>query len=164
MAHDPINVRPVELADAVPLRQNCFSRNTLEEVRARIEASLKTSEQQRGIRLVAAVDGVVVGTILLTRNAHPLMAHRAELDDLVVHGDYRRRGIARRLLIESCVYVVSMGVEILEVSCRAGTAAEKAYPRLGFVEYGRLPRGIIEPFGGYEVFDVVYFYLPIEQT
>jgi len=138
--------------------------NTLEEVEARIRRSLDVLEQGLGIQLLAAVDEVVVGTVSLIRSPHPMLAHRAQLDDLIVHGQYRRRGIARRLLEESRAYAESMAVEILEVSCRAGTVAEQVYRRLGFVEYGRLPRGIIEPWGDRNVFDVVYLYQPIEQT
>jgi GNAT superfamily N-acetyltransferase len=95
---------------------------------------------------------------------HPLFAHRAELDDVVVHRDYQRQGIARRLVEEARDYARSMGIEMLETSCRGGTPAEQVYPRLGFIEYGRLLRGIKEPWGDHHVFDMVYFYQPLEST
>jgi GNAT superfamily N-acetyltransferase len=157
-----IVVRPVRLSDAVDLRDNCFSMNALEEVQSRIRTNLRTLEEGSGLQLVAEVDGRVVGTVALNRHTHPLFAHRAQVDDVVVHGDYQRRGIARRLVAELRNRAQAMGVEILEVSCRAGTAAEQVYPRLGFIEYGRLPRGIKEPWGDYQVFDMVYLYQPLE--
>jgi GNAT superfamily N-acetyltransferase len=136
--------------------------NTLDEVQVRIRANLSVFEQGEGVQQVAEVGGTVVGTVTLRRNSHPLLAHRAELDSFVVHGDYRRQGIARRLVEESRARAAAMGIEVLEVQCRGRTAAEQVYPRLGFLEYGPLPRGIVEPWGDRKVFDVVYFYQPVE--
>ena len=164
MQTDTVAVRPVRSSDATQVRENCFSMNTLEEVRSRIRANLQVSEQGNGVQLVALVEGIVVGTVTLRRDPCPLFAHRAELDSLVVRGDHQRQGVARRLVEESRVHAVAMGVEILEVGCRAGTVAERVYPRLGFLEYGRLPRGIIESWGDRNVFDAVYFYQPLEFT
>jgi len=159
-----VTVRPVQLSDAADVQDNCFTMNTLEEVQSHIRANLQASEEEKGLQLVAEVDGKAVGTVILTRNSHPLFTHRAELGSLVVHGDYQRRGIARRLVEESRSYAQSMGIEILEISCRAGTPAEQVYPRLGFIEYGRLPQGIKEPWGDHNAFDIVYFYQPLEGT
>ncbi len=157
--HDlKVVIRPVKPDDAAQVRENCFSMNTLEQVQARIEAGLQVFQQGNGVRLVAEVNGMVVGTVNLSRNPHPLFAHRAELDSLVVHGDYQRQGVARRL-VEACrTYAVAMGIEILEISCRGGEPPESVYPRLGFVEYGRLPRGIVEPWSDHKAYDLVLFY------
>jgi GNAT superfamily N-acetyltransferase len=100
----------------------------------------------------------------LVRNAHPLYAHRGELASLVVHPNYQRQGIARRLVEEVCEYGASVGLEILETGCRGGTPAEDIYPRLGFREYGRLPGGIVEPWGDRQVFDEVSFYMPMKRA
>jgi GNAT superfamily N-acetyltransferase len=154
----------VRTSDAADLRENCFSMNTLEQVEARLADNIRLYEEGNGIRLVAEVDGRVVGTVMLTRHTHPLFAHRAQLDDVVVHGDYRRRGIARRLVAESRAHARAMGIEILEVNCRAGTEAEQVYPRLGFVEYGRLPRGIVEPWNEGAAFDQVFYFHAIEPA
>ena len=134
MCSEPIIVRPVRLSDAPGVRENCFSMNTVEQVQSRIEANLQTQEQGNGVQLAAEIDGIVVGTAGIIRNSHPLEAHRAELVDLVVHGDYRQRGIARRLVEECCIHAAAIGIEILETGCRAGTPAENVYPRLGFIE------------------------------
>ena len=79
-----------------------------------------------------------MGTGGVGRKEHPLCGHRAELYDIVVHPDYQRRGIARRIVAALRDHAISMGITILEVSCRGGTDAEQVYPRLGFVEWGRL--------------------------
>jgi ribosomal protein S18 acetylase RimI-like enzyme len=162
--NEMITIRPVERKDAADLRENCFSMNTLEEVQERIENTIQMAEEETGLRLVAEVDGLVVGTVMLSRNSHPLYAHRAVVDDVVVHGDYRRRGIARRLIAECRARAESMGVEILEIGVRGGTVAEEVYRRLGFIEYARLPQGIKEPGEGGNVFDEILFYHPVERA
>ncbi len=57
-----------------------------------------------------------------------------------------------------------MGMEILEISCRAGEPAEQVYRHLDLIEYGRLPRGLIEPWGKHKVFDQVLFFQPLAPT
>jgi GNAT superfamily N-acetyltransferase len=155
-------VRPVEPRDAVQLRENCFSANTLAEVEADIAERIQGFAQGTLVHLVAEVDGVVVGTGILTVNEHPFKAHRATVGSLVVHPNYQRRGIARRIVQEMHGYAASMGVEFLEIGCRGGTPAEQVYPRLGFIECGRFPRGLIEPWGEHLAFDEVSFYMPVK--
>ena len=153
MNDDMITIRPVEREDAADLLENCFSMSTLEGVQKRIENTIQMLEEGTGVRFVAEVDGVVVGTVMLKRNSHPLYAHRAEVFDIVVCGYYQRRGIA-----------ASMGVEILEIGVRGGTPAEEVYRRLGFIEYARLPEGIKEPGDGGNIFDEIRFYQPVERA
>ena len=154
-------IRPVRPADAAQLREHCFSANTLAEVEARIADAIEGHAAGTQILLVAEVDGTVVGTGTLTRRTHPLHAHRGELSSLVVHPHYQGRGIARRIVEAIREHAASLGVELLEVSCRGGTPAEPIYPRLGFVEYGRLPCGIVEPYGERHAYDEVFLYMPV---
>jgi GNAT superfamily N-acetyltransferase len=154
-------VRPVEPKDAVQLRENCLSANTLAEVQADIAERIQAFEQGTQVHLVAEVDGVVVGTGTLVRSDRALEAHRGEVVRLVVNGNYQRRGIARRIVDEMHGYAASMGIEFLEIGCRGGTPAEKVYPRLGFVEWGRFPRGLVEPWGDQASFDHVCFYASV---
>jgi GNAT superfamily N-acetyltransferase len=154
-------VRPVKSEDAIQLRENCFSANTLAEVEADIAARIQGFEEGMQVHLVAEVDGVVVGTGILTRNEHPFKAHRGKVGSLVVHPDYQHRGISRRMIEVMHEYAASMGLEFLEVGCRGGTPAELVYPRLGFIECGRFPRGLVEPWGEHLVFDEVSFCMPV---
>ncbi|HNT73838.1 MAG TPA: GNAT family N-acetyltransferase [Anaerolineae bacterium] len=154
-------IRPATLDDVAPLLENCFSMNTVEQIQELVEKNLRIFEEGKGVQLVATVDGVAIAALTLMRREHPLEAHRAELTGLVVHPDYQRQGIARRLVEESKTYARDMGTEILEVSCRGGEVAETVYRRLGFIEWGRLPRGLVEPWGEYKVYDVVHFYQPL---
>jgi ribosomal protein S18 acetylase RimI-like enzyme len=136
--------------------------STLEQVQERIAEAVEMLNEETGVQLVAAFEGAVIGTVAIRRRSHPLLAHRAELEDVVVHGDYWRRGFARQLVDECFLYARSLGIEIVEVSVRGGTSAEDVYRRLGFIEYGRLPRGIIEPWGERLAYDEVFFYQPVE--
>ncbi len=160
---EEVVVRRVRMPDAADLREHCFSMNTLEEVKVQTASNMDMQAAGQGFQLVAEVDGAVVGTLTLSCNDHPLNAHRAHLGSIVVSSHHQRRGIARRLIEESRRIAHTMGIEILETSCRADTAAETAYAHVGFVEYGRLPKGIIEPWGDRHVFDQVYFYLPSDD-
>jgi hypothetical protein len=56
-----------------------------------------------------------------------------------------------------------LGVTLLEIDCRGGEPAEKIYPRFGFLEFGRLPGGIVEPWEEGQVFDQVFFYKNLGQ-
>jgi len=156
-------IRPVTLDDVASLRENCFSMNTLEQIQGLVQQNLTPFEEGKRVHLVAEVAGKVIGTVTLTREEHPLESHRAELSSLVVHPDYQRRGIARCLVEVSKSYARDMGIEILEVSCRGGEVAETVYRHLGFIEWGRLPRGLVEPWGDHAVYDVVHFYQPLTE-
>ena len=151
-------IRLVEQKDAEHLFKNCFSMSTLERTQERVARNLQAFGEGKAVQLVAEIIGEVVGTVMVMRKAHPLEAHRAEVFDLVVHPDYQQRGIARRLVEESKSYAKDMGVDILEIGSRGGTVAETVHRHLGFVEWGRLPRGFIESRGEHKVYDAVYFY------
>jgi len=162
MNAENVKIRPVRLTDAHHLRDYCFTMNTQEEVEAGIHQTLEATRQGKEFQFVAVLDGAAIGVVSLIRRSHPLNAHRAEVAGLVVHPDFQGHGIARRL-VESCQEKArQVGISILEISCRAGEPAEQIYPRLGFVEYGRLPQGLAEPWGEHQVFDQVYFYRALE--
>lgn len=151
-------IRRVTLEDAVKLQTNCFSAMSVEQVRKALQNTLEATASGKELQLVTEVDDTVVGTATLIRDAHALRSHRAGLFSLVVHPAYQRHGVARQLVDALAEHAQSLGIKILETSCRAGTAAEAVYPRLGFTEYGRLPRGLYQTWGESKVFDEVYFY------
>lgn len=153
-------VRVVRPEDAAMLQRNCFIRNTIEEMAAQIDENLQGYAAGEVLPLVAEVDGAVVGSAMLRRKIHPLWRHRAELLGMVVCGVYQRRGIARRLIKALRDHAAQMGVTIFETDVRGGTPAEEVYRRVGFQEYGRLPGGIVEPWGECGIYDEVLFWMP----
>lgn len=46
---------------------------------------------------------------------------------------------------------------------RGGTPVETVYRKLGFIEYGRLPNGLIESWGEHDVYDEVFFYMRLDE-
>ena len=91
------------------------------------------------------------------------LAHLCTLFDVVVNPGFQRMGIARRLLDECKTRAAAKGVSLMIVSTRGGTTAETVFRKLGFIEYGRLPNGIIEPWGEKRAYDEVLFYLPLTE-
>ena len=154
-------IRPVELKDARQFRDNLYTRNTLEQIEALIVENIQKSEEKKLVHMVAVLEGEIVGTAILTKNSHPLRSHRAEVGGLVVKYELWGRGIARRLIEECKRLAGGMGVNILEVSCRGGEQAEIIYRHLGFIEYSRMSKGLIEPWNEHQAFDDAYLYQPI---
>jgi acetyltransferase len=154
-------IRPVRPDDVKKLHRNCFPRSTHDEVHQRVEDSLRGMLDGRYAHLVADDDGAVVGTIELSGQAGRAR-HRGELFRFVVAESHRGKGIARALLEAIIGEAKRMDIEMIDAAARADTSAEDAYRKLGFVEFGRLPGGLVmDP---HEVYDLVYFYLPVEES
>lgn len=135
-----IVVRLAKPSDAPELQAHCFPMASVTAVREEIEENVQEFSSGKRIQLVAQVGGSVIGTVIFIRDAHPLRAHRGGLFSLVTAEAYQGQGVARRLVTEICNRASSLGIKILEISCRASTPAEDVYRRLGFTEYGRLPQ------------------------
>ncbi|MEM7128264.1 MAG: GNAT family N-acetyltransferase [Chloroflexota bacterium] len=155
---DKITIRAVTMEDAEQLQKNCFSAMRLEQVQKALRNTLVASAEGKEYQVVAEVNDEVVGCATLIRDTHPLRSHRAGLFGIVVHPHHQKKGIARQLVDSLSEQAQAVGIKILETSARADTGADLVYPRLGFTEYGRLPRGLLQPDGEKQVFDEVYFY------
>ena len=151
-----VTFRLITPEDAEQLQANCMPRATVEGIRQWIPEDLRAHAAGEKVPLVAIVDGEVRGTATLVRHPHHLRRHIADITGVVVDHRYWRRGIARGLFAELSAHAAAMGIELLATSCRGGTPAETVYRRLGFTEYGRLPRGMKEASG--KVFDEVFLY------
>lgn len=120
---------------------------------------------KRGVstQLVAEVSGEVVGTMKVVFNQHVLRRHRGELFGVVVNPKHQRKGVARLLFNECKKICVGKDLSILETTVRGGTPAEDVYRKLGFIQYGKLPRGMLESWGEKKEFDEVFFYLNLNK-
>lgn len=150
-------IRDLHPDDVRDLQANIFVRDTLGDVGKRVLSNVKKAERGEVICLVAELDGEVVGNAMLTLKTHPLYAHRCVWDDVVVCHRFWRKGIARQLLETSEARAREHKIKIIEVGVRGGESAEEVYRRLGFIEYGRLPQGIVEPWSG-KVYDEIWLY------
>ncbi|HLT60849.1 MAG TPA: GNAT family N-acetyltransferase [Microlunatus sp.] len=134
--------------DLGELQRTIFSRMSLAELRAAAE---QFNRPPHSIQIIAENDlGEIIASCNLIRESHRMRRHRAEIGGFVITPGYRGSGLARRMIDYLARYArQEWDVEILDVACRGGTPAERAYRGLGFAEWARLP-------GGYHDHDAIY--------
>lgn len=93
-----------------------------------------------GLVLLAAMqDGRVAGSVQLDCDTPPNQPHRAEIRKLLVHPDFRRRGIARALMRAAEAAAVQAGRSLITLDTRSGDNAEPLYASLGYRTVGMIP-------------------------
>ena len=118
------------------------------------------TESPNEIEIVALVDGVVAGTAgIETVGAKYKLKHRAELG-IAILKEYWGLGIGKALM-EACIECAKeAGYTQLELNVVAeNERAVVLYRKMGFVEYGRNPRGFNSRVSGYQ--EVVYMLLEL---
>jgi len=85
---------------------------------------------------VAEANGRIVGMIVIW-----LLIDEAHIATIATHPDFRRQGIARKLLEHALKYLMGEGAKssFLEVR-ESNVAAQEMYRQFGFEESGRRPR------------------------
>jgi ribosomal protein S18 acetylase RimI-like enzyme len=96
--------------------------------------------------LVARLDGRIAGSVQLAIDTFPNQRHRADVSKLIVHPDFRRRGIARALMAELERLAGSLGRSLLTLDTHTGDAAEPLYTSLGYATSGVIPGYCRHPF------------------
>jgi ribosomal protein S18 acetylase RimI-like enzyme len=91
------------------------------------------------IVLVAKEDGRIAGTVQLDLDTPPNQPHRADVTKLLVHPDFRRRGIGGALMRELERRALAQGRTLLTLDTRTGAEAEPLYRGLGYREVGTVP-------------------------
>jgi len=89
--------------------------------------------------LVAEQDGRIVGSVQLDCDTPPNQVHRADIKKLLVHPDFQRRGIGRRLMTEIEKVAQRLGRSLLTLDTRSGDKGEPLYLSLGFIVAGIIP-------------------------
>ena len=118
------------------------------------------TESPNEIEIVAVVDGVVAGTAGIEAvGAKYKLKHRAELG-IAILKEYWGLGIGKALM-EACIECAKdAGYTQLELNAVAeNERAVSLYKKMGFVEYGRNPRGFNSRVSGYQ--EVVYMLLEL---
>lgn len=111
-----------------------------EEARAYWRDKVLPGLRGGGLILLAAEQaGRVVGTVQLDHDTFPNQRHRAELRKLLVHPDFRRRGIARMLVAEIERSAGELGRRLITLDTRTGDTAEPLYTSLGYRIAGIIP-------------------------
>ena len=85
------------------------------------------------------VEGVLAGTVSLDLATPPNQQHRAEVQKLLVLPAFRRRGLARALML--AVEDAARGTArwLLTLDTLSGDAGERVYRSMGWVEAGEIP-------------------------
>lgn len=96
---------------------------------------------------VVVEDGVVAGTVSLDCRLPPNQPHRGDVCKMMVHPDFRRRGIARALMAAVEAEAVRRGLSLLVLDTRTGDAAQALYASAGFVAVGEIPGYAHDPDG-----------------
>lgn len=89
--------------------------------------------------LAAELDGRIVGSVQLDCDTPPNQRHRADIKKLLVHPDFQRRGIGRRLMKEIETMAQRLGRSLLTLDTRSGDKGEPLYLSVGFIAAGTIP-------------------------
>lgn len=152
-----IEIRKMMLSDSKSLWENIFSGNTPEEVKERVRKNIVEMDDGNCIALVASVDENIVGTALIKKSQHILSSNRGELWDVIVNPLFQKQGIGSKLCQECFRYAKQIGCDYVLAFCR-NNSTELFEQALGMEECGRIPGGILEPWGDKKVFDELIFY------
>ena len=114
---------------------------TLDDARAfwthKVLARLKSSAP---LTVMVAREGDrIAGSVQLDCDTPPNQAHRADIKKLLVHPDFQRRGIGRRLMGEIEAVARARGVRLLTLDTRSGDKGEPLYESVGFLTAGIIP-------------------------
>ncbi|MGE8658061.1 MAG: GNAT family N-acetyltransferase [Achromobacter sp.] len=104
-----------------------------------LDKVLPPLEGGRLVLLVAMCEERVAGSVQLDCDTPPNQPHRAEIRKLLVHPDFRRRGIARALMAAAEAAAGQAGRSLLTLDTRTGDNAEPLYASLGYRTVGVIP-------------------------
>ena len=109
----------------------------------------KSVALDRATLLAAWSDGVLAGCVMLNRDTPQNQPHRADVAKMLVHPAFRRRGLARALMLAVHDAAVAAGRTLLTLDT-ADDGAEALYRSLGWLPCGRIPDYSLDPDGKYE--------------
>jgi acetyltransferase len=133
----------------LPPLQDPLAHQFWSEIRADVAAGTR-------ILIVALLDGKMVGSAQLGLATRQNSRHRAEVQKVMVHSAYRRRGIGQQLMVEleKWAYLAQRTLLVLD-TCR-GDSGEPLYRKMGYIEVGVIPH-YAEIENG-EFCDTVFYY------
>lgn len=109
--------------------------------------------------LVARFDGAIVGCVVIVAGEKENARHRADVAKLMVHTEYRRHGLGRRLMEAAEQEGRKMGKSLLVLDTRTGDPAEILYVREGWRCAGVVPRYTNERDGAFHDTSIFYKHL-----
>jgi GNAT superfamily N-acetyltransferase len=121
---------------------------TLDEARAFWRARAKEVAVGQRILLGAYADATLVGTVTVDCAMPPNQPHHGAVQKMLVHPDFRRRGLAR-LLMRGAEQAALATVRTLLTLDTASEAAETLYRSEAYVCVGVIPRYALNPDGSW---------------
>lgn len=106
--------------------------------------------------VVARVEGLIAGCIIITREMRANGRHRGEFRKLMVHSAYQRRGIGSALERKGCDEAKRRGVSLLYLDSATGFLVESVYQAWGWTRVGSIPDYAANPDG--TLVATTYFY------
>ncbi len=110
--------------------------------RARVVPDLRGGGR---IMWVARAGGRIAGSVQLDIDTPPNQPHRAEVNKLLVHPEFRRRGIATALMATLHACAEDLGRTLITLDTRTGDFAEPLYSSLGYRTAGIIPDFCLDP-------------------
>jgi len=95
---------------------------------------------------IARAGDRIAGSVQLDCDTPPNQPHRAEVAKLIVHPDFRRMGIALKLMKVLETHAQEIGRTLLTLDTRSGDKAEPLYQSLGYQTVGTIPGYSRDPF------------------
>jgi GNAT superfamily N-acetyltransferase len=121
---------------------------TLEEARAFWRAKAKEVAVGQRILLGAYADATLVGTVTVDCAMPSNQPHHGAVQKMLVHPDFRRRGLARMLMRGAEQAALAAGRTLLTLDTASG-AAETLYRSEDYVCVGVIPRYALNPDGSW---------------
>ncbi len=94
---------------------------------------------QKTFPIVAELDGTIAGLVLLMRAWAPNQPHRCDVAKLLVHRDFRRRGVATALMQALEDKAKALKQSLITFDAVANSPASRFYQKLGFICVGTYP-------------------------
>ncbi len=137
-------IRKASLKDVTSLHKNLFQNRTLVKVQDFLLKDLAMMDKGDMIRLVAEMNDEVIGNIqIYFKFDHSLFHHTAEMHTVRVNDDFRRIGVASKMIESALMLSKQKNIEIMIVWVDGNNIpATRLYHKMGFTEYGRLKNGI----------------------
>lgn len=102
--------------------------------------TFREMREGKRVLLVAEESENIVGAVQLALAARENGLHRAEVQKLLVHTGFRRRGIAGSLMSVVEDAAREMNRSLLVLDTEQGSAAERLYAKCGYTKAGVIPQ------------------------
>ncbi len=112
----------------------------------------------RGERMlfVATDNHVCAGAIQVALAPRQNARHRGEVQKLMVHSQYRRRGTGQALVAAIDKAAAARGLTLLVLDVRSGDDAERLYKRCGYEYVGSIPGFLQSANGSFDATSIYY--------